>query len=67
MQLDFFSSSSSSAVRAVFASWSLEQCHEWLSRDVGLKLVLEEETAKWFPASNSGREVSKAREAPSKD
>jgi hypothetical protein len=28
-----------------------------LSVDVGLRLQLEQETNKWFPASNSGREV----------
>lgn len=58
LQLDYFSSSSSSALRAVFSSWSLDECHDWLDRQVGLRMVLEEETRKWFPASNSGREVS---------
>jgi hypothetical protein len=29
-----------------------------LSEDIGLHLALEEETKKWFPASNSSREVS---------
>lgn len=28
-----------------------------LSQDVGLQLQLEEDSSKWFPASNSGREV----------
>jgi hypothetical protein len=58
LQLDYFTSSSRSALRAVFSSWTLDECHAWLSRDVGLQMVLEEETRKWFPASNSGREVS---------
>lgn len=57
IQLDYFTSSSRSALRAVFASWTLDECHAWLSSDVGLKMVLEQETLKWFPASNSGREV----------
>lgn len=57
LQTDYFTSSSRSALRAVFSSWTLEECHEWLSTDVGLRMVLEEETRKWFPASNSGREV----------
>jgi hypothetical protein len=47
-------------LRAVFSSWSLDECHDWLDRQVGLRMVLEEETRKWFPASNSGREVSVA-------
>lgn len=50
-------SSSRSALRAVFASWSLAECHAWLQQDIRLQLLLEEETRKWFPASNSGREV----------
>jgi hypothetical protein len=57
LQLDYVTSSSRSALRAVFASWTLDECHAWLSKDVGLSLVLEEETRKYFPASNSGREV----------
>jgi hypothetical protein len=32
-----------------------------LSVDVGLQLQLEQETNKWFPASNSSREVSSER------
>lgn len=62
LQLDYFTSSSRSALRAVFSSWTLDECHAWLSRDVGLQMVLEEETRKWFPASNSGREVSEGGE-----
>jgi hypothetical protein len=60
LQLDYFSSSSRSALRAVFSSWTLDECHDWLDRQVGLQMVLEEETRKWFPASNSGREVTVA-------
>ena len=59
LQLDYVTSSSRSALRAVFSSWSLDECHTWLSDDIGLQMVLEEETRKWFPASNSGREVSR--------
>jgi hypothetical protein len=59
-QTDFFTSSSRSALRAVFATWSLEQCRDWLERDIGLALALEEATNKFFPASNSGREVGGA-------
>ncbi|KAG2490098.1 hypothetical protein HYH03_011404 [Edaphochlamys debaryana] len=57
---DFFSDSPASAVRAVFASWSLELCKAWLEDPwwgVGLDLSLEEESLKYFPTSNSSREV----------
>lgn len=62
LQLDYFTSSSRSALRAVFSSWTLDECHAWLSgKDVGLRMVLEEETRKYFPASNSGREVRRGK------
>ncbi|EFJ44188.1 hypothetical protein VOLCADRAFT_106515 [Volvox carteri f. nagariensis] len=75
---DYFSESSASAVRAVFASWNLDLCKACFRsrlRDsdscgsgifsqledphwgVGLDLQLEEETRKYFPSSNSAREV----------
>eukprot|EP00873_Tetraselmis_striata_P022677 jgi/Tetstr1/442941/TSEL_031003.t1 len=60
LDLDFFSESSKSALRAVFASWSLGDVKLWLeSTDggVGLRLGLEEETNKYFPLSNSSKEV----------
>ncbi|WIA16857.1 hypothetical protein OEZ85_013789 [Tetradesmus obliquus] len=55
--IDFFTASSRGALRAVLASWALQDCKDWLSSDVGLQLQLEQETNKWFPASNSSREV----------
>ncbi|GIL91209.1 hypothetical protein Vretifemale_18904, partial [Volvox reticuliferus] len=60
LQDDYFTESSASAVRAVFASWNLELCKAWLEDTywgVGLDLQLEEETKKYFPTSNSAREV----------
>ncbi|PRW59453.1 hypothetical protein C2E21_1555 [Chlorella sorokiniana] len=56
---DYFTDSSTSALRAVFSTWSLDDCHYWLSNshEVGIKLALEEATGKWFPASNSGADV----------
>lgn len=41
------------------STWSLDDCHYWLSdpHQIGLRLALEEATGKWFPASNSGAEV----------
>lgn len=56
---DFFTDSSQSALRAIFASWGVWQCWSWLSEaeHVGLQLSLEEESNKWFPTSNSSRQV----------
>ncbi len=58
---DFFTTGgSTSAVRAVFASWALGECKAWLEDTVeglGLPLSLERETQKYFPSSNSSKEV----------
>lgn len=54
---DYFTESSRSALRSVFGRWSLEECHQWLSSEIGIKMALEEETGKLFPASNSAAEV----------
>ncbi|KAG2453062.1 hypothetical protein HYH02_002395 [Chlamydomonas schloesseri] len=57
---DYFSDSAASAVRAVFASWNLELCKAWLEDPywgAGVDMTLEEETKKWFPTSNSSKEV----------
>ena len=58
VEKDFFTSSSSpNALRRLLASWPLDDVRAWLSRDVGIELVLEAETRKWFPAAQSGRAV----------
>ncbi|GFR47749.1 hypothetical protein Agub_g9514 [Astrephomene gubernaculifera] len=60
LSADYHSDSAPSAVRAVFASWNLEACRAWLEDPywgVGVDLQLEEETKKYFPSSNSSREV----------
>lgn len=57
---DFFTDSSKSAMRAIFSSFSLEECRWWLedpTDGLGIELTLEEESNKWFPTSNSSREV----------
>lgn len=41
----------------IFATWSIEGCRRWLEHEVGLELAMEEATSKWFPRSNSAREV----------
>ncbi|KIZ02794.1 hypothetical protein MNEG_5163 [Monoraphidium neglectum] len=60
LDTDFFTESSRSALRAAFATWTLEGAKEWLEDDIGLALELEEANAKWFPASNSSRDVRDA-------
>ena len=61
LQRDFFTTDgSASAVRAVFASWPLDECKAWVEdaeEGVGLALEAEMETMKYFPRSNSSREV----------
>ena len=59
LQQDFFTDSPSSCMRAIFASWGVWECWSWLcdSDHVGLALEFEEVSNKWFPASNSSKEV----------
>lgn len=59
LQADFFTDSPTSAMRAIFASWGVWDCWAWLSdpEHVGLQLELEETSHKWFPASNSSKDV----------
>lgn len=57
IERDYFSESSKSAVRAVFAQWNLDGCKAWLEGEVGLRLAFEEGSSKYFPASNSAKEV----------
>ncbi|KAL0048575.1 hypothetical protein WJX82_006231 [Trebouxia sp. C0006] len=56
---DYFTESSRSALKAVFASWSLEQCKIWLesSDHIGIPLACELADSKYFPVSNSAKEV----------
>ena len=64
---DFFTSSSQQHLKNILKSWSVERCREWLAGDpgeggagLGLRLELERESEKWFPASDSAREVRDA-------
>eukprot|EP01117_Protostelium_nocturnum_P003526 TRINITY_DN14601_c0_g1_i1.p1 TRINITY_DN14601_c0_g1~~TRINITY_DN14601_c0_g1_i1.p1 ORF type:complete len:174 (-),score=72.62 TRINITY_DN14601_c0_g1_i1:23-544(-) len=54
---DYFSDSSKNSIKKVFHSWNLESCKDWMVNDLNLELEGEEETNKWFPKSNSAREV----------
>lgn len=60
LQRDFFTGGSASAMKAVFSSWPLEECKAWLEDEehgLGLPLSEEPETLKYFPSSNSSKEV----------
>lgn len=54
---DYFTSSSKNLMKNVFKSWSLKDCYNWFTKEVGLKMVTEVDSNKWFPASNSAKEV----------
>jgi predicted Rossmann fold flavoprotein len=59
---DFFTSGDRAHLAAVFDTFPLHDIWLWLTRPedtggLGLHLLLEEETQKYFPASNSAREV----------
>ena len=59
---DFFTSGDRSRLAGVFQTFPLKDIRQWLtlpetSGGLGLHLLLEEETQKFFPASNSAREV----------
>jgi len=54
---DFVTESTPRLLKNVLASWNVERCREWLEDDVGLALGIEHVTNKYFPLSNSSREV----------
>ncbi|KAL3153436.1 hypothetical protein ABBQ38_011771 [Trebouxia sp. C0009 RCD-2024] len=56
---DYFTESKLGALRAVFASWSLGDCRHWLEspEHIGIPLTVEEADSKYFPISNSAKEV----------
>jgi predicted Rossmann fold flavoprotein len=54
---DYVSNSSPNLLKKVFKSWNLEACKTWLDSEIGIPLATEEATNKWFPESNSAKEV----------
>jgi len=54
---DFVTDSSRNRMRNIFRSWSLDACRRWFTDEIGLRLACERESNKWFPESNSAREV----------
>lgn len=54
---DFVTESTPRALKAVLKSWNVDRCRAWMEEDVGVALGVEQETNKYFPLSNSSREV----------
>ena len=59
---DYFTDSHRGPVHAVFRTWTLEECLQWVTspQSLGLTLELEMETQKYFPRSNAARDVRDA-------
>jgi predicted Rossmann fold flavoprotein len=57
---DYFSDSSVNLLKRIFNSWSVDDCKAWFEQDLGLPLACETESNKWFPVSNSARDVRDA-------
>lgn len=54
---DYFTDSSVNRMKNIFKSWSLDACKQWFEDEIGLKLACETHSNKWFPVSNSAKEV----------
>lgn len=54
---DYFTDSSPNLLKRIFKSWSLNACKNWFEHDLKLDLSCEIESNKWFPTSNSAKEV----------
>ena len=54
---DYHTSSSKNLLKRIFKTWSVDDCMKWFTDDIGLKLACETESNKWFPESNSAKEV----------
>ena len=54
---DFVTESKPRGLKSVLASWSVDRCKTWIEDDLRLALGVEHETNKYFPLSNSSREV----------
>ena len=56
----FVTASSPHSLRNILRSWPLADQHAFLEAALGQPLVLEEESGKWFPASERARDVRDA-------
>ncbi|MCH8523565.1 MAG: aminoacetone oxidase family FAD-binding enzyme [Balneolales bacterium] len=57
---DYFTDSSIHLLKRIFKSWSVEGCKNWFIDDLQLPLACEVETNKWFPVTNSAKDVRDA-------
>lgn len=53
----FVTNAPAQSLRRMLRAWSLEGQRRFFEQEAGLPLVLESATGKWFPASNSARQV----------
>ena len=56
----FVTASSRHSLRKILLSWPLAAQRDFFERDLGVPLAFEEETGKFFPASNRARQVRDA-------
>ena len=56
----FVTASSPHSLRKILSSWPLPEQRRFFEQDLGIRLILEPETGKLFPASNKAREVRDA-------
>lgn len=54
---DFFTQGSRNVLKRLFKTWTRDQIHEFLECDLKIPLVVEEDTGKLFPESQSARLV----------
>ena len=54
---DYVTDSNPRLAKAILQSWTVPKCLGWLQDDVRLELGIEHTTNKYFPLSNSSREV----------
>eukprot|EP00210_Caulerpa_lentillifera_P004828 g4609.t1 len=59
-ETDYFTEGNNAAVLEVFRSWDLESCRSWIQDDLGVKLIQEKSSNKYFPMSHSSKEVRDA-------
>lgn len=57
---DYVTDSSPRLLNHIFKSWSVEGCKTWFTEAIQLPLTCEIETNKWFPTSNSAKDVRNA-------
>ena len=57
---DYYTDSSTNLLKRIFRSWSVDACKSWFEADLKLHLACEIESNKWFPVSNSAKDVRDA-------